>query len=101
MWVDDRTKERARQVNLIQFLQARHTELIFQRDSGEYAYSKRKCITLFKGRDGVYRYCDHDLKNKGDWDYCGDGIAFLIKYVGGYDFPKAVSALIDFDKESK
>lgn len=101
MWVDDEMKERARQVNLIQFLQARHSELIFQRESGEYAYTKRKCITFFKGRDGVYRFCDHGKREQGDWDYSGDGIAFLTKYVGGYDFQKAVSALLDFDKESK
>lgn len=101
MWIDDRTKERARQVNLIQFMQEVHPELICQRDSGEYAYTKRKCITFFKGRDGVYRYCDHELRNKGDWDYSGDGMAFLVNYVGGYNFTSAVSALIDFDKESK
>lgn len=101
MWVDDEMKERARQVNLIQFLQARHSELIFQRESGEYAYTKRKCITFFKGRDGVYRFCDHGKREQGDWDYSGDGIAFLTKYVGGYDFRKAVSALLNFGKESK
>lgn len=101
MWVSDEMKERARQVNLIRFLQARHPELICQRDSGEYAYTKRKCITFFKGRDGIYRYCDHGKREQGDWDYSGDGIAFLTKYVGGYDFQKAVSALLDFDKESK
>lgn len=101
MWVSDDMKERARQVNLIRFLQARHPELIFQRESGEYTYTKRKCITFFKGRDEVYRYCDHGKREQGDWDYCGDGIAFLVKYVEGYDFPKAVSALLDFDKELK
>lgn len=101
MWVSDELKERARQVNLIQFLQERHPELIFKRNSGEYAYTKRKCITFFKGRDGVYRYCDHGKREQGDWDYSGDGMAFLVNYVGGYNFTSAVSALIDFDKESK
>lgn len=101
MWVDEKTKEQARRVNLIQFLQEVHPELIFQRESGEYAYTKHKCITFFKGRDGVYRYCDHEKRNKGDWDYCGDGIEFLMKYVGGYNFTSAVSALIDFDEKSK
>ena len=31
MWVSDDMKERARQVNLIRFLQARHPELIFRK----------------------------------------------------------------------
>ena len=101
MWVDDKTKEQARRVNLIQFLQKVHPELIFQRESGEYAYTKRKCVTFFKGRDGVYRYCDHEKRNKGEWDCSGDGIAFLIKYVGGYDFTSAVKALLEFDEKSK
>lgn len=101
MWVSDEMKEQARQANLIRFLQARHPELIFRRESGEYAFTKRTCITFFKGRDGVYRYCDHELRKQGDWDYCGDGIAFLVKYVGGYDFPKAVSALIEFEDKLK
>ena len=81
MWVNDEMKERARRVNLIQFMQEVHPELIFRRDYGEYAYIKRRCITFFKGRDGVYRYCDHELRNKGGWDYCGDGIEFLKKYI--------------------
>lgn len=101
MWVSDEMKEQARQVNLIRFLEETHPELICQRNFGEYAYTKRKCLTFFKGRDGVYRYCDHGKREQGDWDYCGDGIAFLTKYVGGYDFQKAISALLDFDKESK
>lgn len=98
MWVDEKTKEKARQVNLIQFLQEVHPDLIFQRESGEYAFTKHKCITFFKGRDGVYRYCDHEKRNKGEWDYSGDGIAFLSNYVGGYNFTSAVSALLNFDK---
>ena len=101
MWVDDKTKERARRVNLIRFLQEKYPELIFQRDSGEYAYTKRKCVTFFKGRDGVYRFCDHGKREQGDWDYSGDGIEFLKKYVGGYDFTKAVSALLEFEEKSK
>lgn len=100
MWVNDNMRERARRVNLILFLQKNHPELIIQRESGEYAYTRRTCITFFQGKDGVYRYCDHELRKQGDWNYSGDGIGFLMKYVEGYTFPKAVSALLEFEKES-
>lgn len=101
MWVSDEMKERARRVDLIQFLEETHPDLIFRRESGEYAFTKRKCITFFKGRDGIYRYCDHGKREQGDWDYSGDGIEFLMKYVGGYDFTSAVRALLDFDEKTK
>ena len=50
MWVSDEMKERARRVDLIQFLEETHPDLIFRREAGEYAVTKRKCITFFKGQ---------------------------------------------------
>lgn len=95
-WISEETKNRAKQANLITFLQEQHPELIFQRESGEYAYTKRTCITFYKGRDGVYRYCDQQKRKENQPGYVGDSIKFLRDYVGGYNFETAVLALCQY-----
>lgn len=97
-WINDEMKEQARRADLIGFLQEIHPGLIVEKKPGEYAYAERTCITFFKGRDGVYRYCDHKKRQQGDWDHSGDGIDFLRKFVGDYDFEDAVLALAQYDE---
>lgn len=96
-YITDKKKEQARRTDLIKYLQVHHPDLIFEKSPGEYAFTTRTCITFCRGRDGVYRYCDHEKRINKDSDYYGDGIRFLQEYVGGYNFIKAVRALCEFD----
>lgn len=96
-YITDKKKEQARRTDLIKYLQVHHPALIFEKSQGEYAFTERTCITFYRGRDGIFRYCDHKKRMEKAVDYHGDGIRFLQEYVQGYDFPKAVSALCDFD----
>lgn len=99
MWIPDEVKNRAKRVNLIQFLQERYPDLIFEKQPGQFAYTKQDYISFYRGRDGFYRYCDHLKKNNDEMDYFGDSIKFLIDFVGGYKFDTAVMALLDFEKK--
>jgi len=99
MWITEKMKIKAKQTNLIKFLQKNHPELIYEKKPGSFVYEKRRCISFYKGRDGLYRYCDHQKRKNEEEDYFGDGIRFLVEYVGGYSFETAALALIEFGKE--
>lgn len=89
-------KEKAKKVNIIDFLRETYPELVFERKDGSFAYSKNPAMTFFAGRDGYYHYCDNAAKKKGAQYYSGDNIKFLMDYIGGYTFVTAVNALAEF-----
>ena len=89
-------KEKAKKVNIIDFLRETYPELVFERKDGSFAYSKNPAMTFFAGRDGYYHYCDNAAKKKGAQYYSGDNIKFLMDYIGGYTFLTAVDALAEF-----
>ena len=89
-------KEKAKKVNIIDFLRETYPELVFERKDGSFAYSKNPAMTFFAGRDGYYHYCDNAAKKRGDHFYSGDNIKFLMDYVGDYTFLTAVDTLAEF-----
>lgn len=95
MYKDER-KEKAKEVNIIEFLQEHHPSEVYKRKDGTYAYRKNPSMTFFKGRDDYYHYCDNAAKKRGEHFYSGDNIKFLTDFVGGYTFLTAVDALADF-----
>lgn len=97
MWIPDAMRDMAKRVDLIKFMKEKHPSLIIEREAGTYVFSKRTCLTIFKGRDGFYHYCDHAMKNKNEFGYSGDSITFLIKYVG-YSYESAIRALLEYNK---
>lgn len=101
MWFSEEQREQAKKVNLIEFLKEYHPFDLIQKQTGEYAYANKTCLTFFKGRDGKYRYCDHGKRLKGEQKYCGDGIEFLVKYLRLYTFEKAVKALLEFEEKEQ
>lgn len=95
-YVDETIKAEARKANLIDYLELYHSDTIVKKNKGEYAYAGNPSITFFKGKDGVWRYCDHQKRMQKRPDYCGDGISFLKDFVGGYTFASAVNDLYEF-----
>lgn len=95
-YADETIKNEARKANLIEYLQVYHPDKITQKDKGQYAYADNPVITFFKGKDDVWRYCDHQKRLQRKPDYCGDGIKFLQEFVGGYTFATAVNDLYEF-----
>ncbi|MEF9939594.1 MAG: hypothetical protein RR768_05665 [Clostridium sp.] len=95
-YVDETIKNEARKTNLIDYLQVYHPDKIIKKDKGQYAYTGNQNITFFKGKDDVWRYCDHKKRMQKKPNYCGDSIQFLQEYVGGYTFQSAVHDLYEF-----
>ena len=79
-------KEKAKKVNIVEFLKKNHPDTILERKDGSFAYSKNPSMTFFVGRDGYYHYCDNAAKKRGDYVYSGDNIKFLTDFVGKYTF---------------
>jgi hypothetical protein len=101
MWINKKMLDKAKRANLIKFLQENYPELIYEKEPGVFAYTKRNCIKFFKGDDGYYRFCDHALRKHNQINYFGDSITFLIDYVGGYTFETATLALLEFAEREK
>ena len=47
-------KEKAKKVNIVEFLKKNHPDTILERKDGSFAYSKNPSMTFFVGRDGYY-----------------------------------------------
>lgn len=94
-------KEKAKRVNIIEFLKEKYPDAILERKDGSFAYSKNPSMTFFVGRDGYYHYCDNAAKKRGDHIYSGDNIKFLTDFVGEYTFLTAVDALAEFADASQ
>lgn len=97
-YVDSAMKEEARKANLIEFLEINHPNKITHKDKEQYAYADNPAITFFKGKDGVWRYCDHQKRMQKKPNYCGDCIQFLQEYVGGYTFVSAINSLYEYSQ---
>lgn len=94
-------KEKAKKVNIVEFLKKNHPDTILERKDGSFAYSKNPSMTFFVGRDGYYHYCDNAAKKRGDYVYSGDNIKFLTDFVGEYTFLTAVDVLAEFADASR
>lgn len=95
-WITEEKKKKAKRANLVQFLQKKHPDAIFEKHEGDYAFTKRTCITFFRGMDDYFRYCDHQKRLEGAEKATSDSIDFLREYLG-YSYSEAVTALCDFE----
>ena len=89
-------KEKAKKVNIVEFLKKNHPDTILERKDGSFAFSKNPSMTFFVGRD-----CDNAAKKRGDYVYSGDNIKFLTDFVGEYTFLTAVDVLAEFADASR
>jgi hypothetical protein len=91
-------KEIARHTNLIRYLLNRHPDLIVEKSPGQYAYAKQTYITFYRGRNGIFYYCDHEKRKRGEPGYYNDAIQFLIDYLG-IKYYEAVAELCSYADE--
>lgn len=96
--ISNESKEIARHTNLIRYLLNRHPDLIIEKTPGQYAYAKQTYITFYRGKNGVYYYCDHEKRKRGESGYYNDGIQFLIDYMG-MKYHEAVAELYSYAEE--
>lgn len=95
---DDNLRVKARRTNLIRYLLNRRPDLIIEKTPGQYVYSKLTYITFYRGRNGVFYYCDQVKRRNGEPGYFNDGIQFLKDYVG-MSYSDAVKELCRFAEE--
>lgn len=96
--ISNESKEIARHTNLIRYLLNRHPDLIVEKTPGQYAYAKQTYITFYRGKNGVFYYCDHEKRKHGESGYYNDGIQFLIDYMG-MKYHEAILELCDYAEE--
>lgn len=96
--ISNNQKEIARHTNLIRYLLNRHPALIIEKTPGQYAYAKQTYITFYRGRNGIFYYCDHEKRKHGESGYYNDGIQFLIDYLG-MKYHEAVAELYSYAEE--
>lgn len=97
-YISQEQRETARRTNLIQYLLNHHSDLIVEKSPGQYAYSKQTYITFYRGRNGVFYYCDQEKRKNGEPGYFNDAIQFLKDYLG-MTYNEAVMELTKFADE--
>lgn len=96
--ISNESKEIARHTNLIRYLLKYHPNLIVEKSPGQYAYSKLTYITFYRGRNGIFYYCDQVKRKNRESGYCNDGIQFLINYLN-MNYREAVAELCSYAEE--
>ena len=96
--ISNESKEIARHTNLIRYLLKYHPDLIVEKSPGHYAYAKQTYITFYRGKNGVYYYCDHEKHKRGEPGYCNDAIQFLIDFMG-IKYHEAIAELCSYAEE--
>ena len=96
--ISNSQREKARHTNLIRYLLNRHPDLIVEKSPDQYAYSKQTYITFYRGRNGVFYYCDQEKRKRKEPGYYNDGIQFLIDHIG-MKYHEAVAELCSYAEE--
>ena len=96
--ISNSQNEIARHTNLIRYLLNRHPDLIIEKTPGQYAYAKQTYITFYRGRNGIFYYCDHEKRKRGEPGYYNDAIQFLIDYLE-LKYHEAIVELCDYAEE--
>lgn len=96
--ISNESKEIARHTNLIRYLLEYHPDLIIEKSPGQYAYAKQTYITFYRGRNGVYYYCDQKKRKNGEPGYFNDGIQFLIDYLN-MNYREAIAEICSYAEE--